>query len=138
MNMYEDIFFDTNIIKNDNNLDNSLFSPYEAYMKGNLFKNLYKDYKNYKAARLIPNNEQAEMLLNLNQLCFTLQDIRLYLDMYPNDQEMLRLFNNMTEQEKKISMDYENKYGPLYSSTKTNPDSFSWVKYDFPWNEVSR
>ena len=33
-------------------------------------ENLYEQYKNYRPAKLIPNNEQAELLLNVDQLTF--------------------------------------------------------------------
>ena len=119
--MYDDILFNeinTNIMNNDN----SLYNPYEGYMKGNLFKNLYNEYKDYKPSRLIPNNEQAEMLLNINQISFMNQDIRLYLDINPNDRDMINKYNeNIVKLNELIKM-YENKYGPILCTSKCNSE----------------
>ena len=135
--MYDDILFNeinTNIMNNDN----SLYNPYEGYMKGNLFKNLYNEYKDYKPSRLIPNNEQAEMLLNINQISFMNQDIRLYLDINPNDRDMINKYNeNIVKLNELIKM-YENKYGPILCTSKCNSEYFSWGQLNFPWEEVSR
>ncbi len=132
MNMFNDMFMD-NMIPDNNNL----FNPYEAYMKGNLFKNLYNEYKNYKPSKLIPNNEQAELLLNLNQISFENQDIRLYLDVFPKDTSMINRYNMNNQKIKELIDIYENKYGPLTCTSPINTDTFSWEEYDFPWEEVS-
>ena len=39
-----------------------LFNPNEGFIKGNLFSNLYSEYKNYKPQNLNPRNEQEKML----------------------------------------------------------------------------
>ena len=56
--------------KNNYNNKSDLAGSYDGYIKGNMFNDLYSQYKNYRPARLIPNSEKAELLLNLNQLCF--------------------------------------------------------------------
>ena len=66
---------------------------YEGYIKGNLFPDLYDQYLNYQPAKLIPNNEQAELLLNVNQTTFAAHELKLYLDIYPNDTNMIQLYN---------------------------------------------
>lgn len=132
MNIFDEMTFD-----NNKNIS-QLYEPYEGYMKGNLFKNLYKEYKNYKPARLIPNNEQAELLLNINQIGFAEQDIRLYLDMYPNDRKMIDLFNKLVSKCKELTSEYEKRYGPIKSNTIVSSDTFNWVSYDFPWEEGAK
>ena len=87
MNIFNDMFLNENNMMSNNK---DMYNPYEAYMKGNLYKNIYKPYKDYVPSKLIPNNEQAEMLLNINQIGFVNQDIRLYLDIYPNDRNMIK------------------------------------------------
>lgn len=118
-------------------INDNLFRPYDAYMNGNLYKNLYNGYKNYKVARLIPNNEQAELLLNLNQICFENQDIRLYLDVYPNDTEMINKYNENTMLIKELTRVYEDKYEPLNWTSLSSSDMFSWEETPFPWEEVN-
>jgi len=140
MNMFEDMFFDTvnnQKINMDTNTNINLFNPYEAYMKGNLYKNLYNEYKDYKPTKLIPNNEEAELLLNLNQLSFENQDIRLYLDIFPTDRNMINKYNMNITNIKELITTYENKYGPLTCTSLSAPDIFSWEEYSFPWIEVN-
>ena len=39
MNMFEDMYFD-NMVAMNNSTDSSMFTPYEAYMNGNLYKRI--------------------------------------------------------------------------------------------------
>ncbi len=139
---YEDFIFDDMSIVNDvvygNNTGNSfsnISGPYEGYIRGNMFNNLYDQYKNYKPAKLIPNNEEAELLLNIDQLTFSIHDLRLYLDINPNDSRIIDLYNKYQIMLKKALNDYEGKYGPIdwWSLSKNN--AFSWEAYSFPWEE---
>ncbi len=137
---YQDInFINEMLLNNSNNTyneKNSLAGTYDGYIKGNMFNDLYEQYKNYKPAKLIPNNEQAELLLNLNQLCFAAYDIRLYLDTHPEDKRMLDLFNKYQQQSKQIEKEYESKYGPITMNTPTDTNRFNWVVYNFPWEKM--
>ena len=148
MNMFDDMFFEENFntiaesnmnnLYQNNNLNTNMYSPYEGYMKGNMFKDLYKPYKNYKEAKLVPNSEKAEMLLNLNQIAFMNQDLRLYLDNYPNDQEMISKYNENNRLIDELMKRYESKYGPLLCTSLSSRDRFTWATTTFPWEEVNR
>ena len=93
-------------------------------MSGNLFNDLYDQYKNYRPAKLIPNNEQAELLLNLNQTSFAMHDIRLYLDNHPSDKEMIKMFNTYQKQAMEsidlLRYKLEKQYKKVESSDKYN------------------
>ena len=52
-----------NFYKNDNN---NLFDPYNAFIRGNLFKNLYDPYKNNEPYEVRPSNEQAQLLTKMS------------------------------------------------------------------------
>ena len=82
--------------------NNALYGPYEGYIKGNLFKNLYEEYKDYQPAKLLPKSEEEEALLNLNQMQFAMHEINLYLDVYPNDNAILNEYNNALKKYQKI------------------------------------
>lgn len=110
-----------------------LFDPYEGFLKGNLFRDLYDQYKNYKPARLVPNNEQAELLLNVDQLTFAAHELNLYLDNFPNDRNMIELFNKYQHMANEAIMKYEKKYGPLTVNYPSNSEMFSWQAYSWPW-----
>ena len=118
---------------NDNN--NSLFGPYEGYINGNMFRNLYEQYKNYKPARLVPRNEKEEALLNLNQMQFAMHEINLYLDVFPNDSNMMNQFVMFRNTYNNLLNDFQNKYGAIdVNSEFLNNVPFGWVEQPWPWD----
>lgn len=123
-----------NVNTNMTNMPNqSLLQPYEGYIRGNLFHDLYQQYKNYQPARLVPSNEQAELLLNVNQTTFAAHEIRLYLDINPNDSDMINLFNQYQKLANDAIKAYERKYGPIVSDSPSQTNTFSWEAYAWPW-----
>lgn len=144
MNLINDIFLQSNTSNNSqmNNANNNfnmmqptqnLANPYEGYVRGNMFNDLYQQYKNYRPARLVPDNEQAELLLNVNQLSFAAHDMRLYLDVHPEDTEMIRLYNQYQQQANEAIRTYEEKYGPILQNSLSKENRFSWEAYSWPW-----
>lgn len=118
---------------NQNMTNQNLATPYEGYIRGNLFNNLYQQYKNYRPKRLVPENEQAELLLNVNQMSFAAHEIRLYLDVHPNDTEMISLYNQYQQQANEAIKTYEQKYGPILQGSLSRENAFSWEAYAWPW-----
>ena len=123
-----------------NNMDRDMnnpkfFTEREGYLRGNIFRNLYNQYKNYEPAILRPTNEQEEMFLRMSEKEFAAHDLNLYLDLYPNDGNALDLFNKYRKEANRLMMEYEEKYGPiLISSDSLNTSPFLWQTLIFPWN----
>lgn len=112
----------------------SLFTPYEGYIKGNLFKNLYQGYKNYKPSKVRVSSEQDEMMLNVGQISFAAHEMNLYLDNYPNDKEALGLFNKYRKMASELIQNYERRYGPLTVSGEVDANTpFKWESEKWPW-----
>ena len=130
---------DMNNMPDNNNLNNminnnqKLAGPYDGFIKGNLFNNLYNQYKSYRPTRLSPNNEQAELLLNVDQTTFAAHELKLYLDVYPNDTNMINLYNEYQKIASEQIKAYERKYGPLLADSPSANNSFSWEAYSWPW-----
>ena len=124
-----------NPTKNGNTDKNiTIFGPYEGYVKGNLYSNLYDPYKNYKALQLNPRNQYDEDILNLNQMQFASHEINLLLDNYPNDTNMLNLYNNYKENYLNMLQQFETKYGPtMVSSNFLNKTPWAWDNEPWPW-----
>lgn len=122
-----------NQISNQMSQNQELAEPFEGFLRGNLFNSLYDQYKNYRPAKLVPSNEQAELLLNVNQLSFATHELNLYLDVYPNDTQMIELFNHYRSMANEAIERYESKYGPLTIDAMSNADTFSWEAYSWPW-----
>ncbi len=123
---------------NYNNNNNMLYGPYEGYIKGNLFKNLYHGYKNYEPAKILPKSEQEEALLNLNQIQFAMHEANLYLDVYPTDNTMMQEFNKFRANYNNMLREYQNKYGALnINSDSINQIPFAWEEESWPWDRRS-
>lgn len=126
---------------NNNNMNNinNLYSPNEGYVKGNMFRNLYDPFMNYRPSELKPRNEQERELFNLGQIHFAMHELNLYLDNYPNDRAMLNKFNEFRASYEKMLNDYQSKYGPLeVTSPYMTNTPFAWSSNSFPWNGGNR
>jgi hypothetical protein len=67
----------------------TLFDPYNGFIRGNMFPNLYNGYKMASPYEIKPMNEQAELLTGVDTLGFAAHDLNLYLDVYPEDRRMI-------------------------------------------------
>ena len=113
----------------------SLTTPTEGYIRGNLFTNLYDQYKNYQPARLIPKNEKEEMLLNLNQMQFAMHEMNLYLDVFPNDSNAMNQFIMFRNSYNELLDNFQRKYGAInINSEFLNNAPFGWAMESWPWD----
>ena len=111
-----------------------IYTPYEGFIRGNMFQNIYKPYKLDRPYQIEPMNEQAEMLTNIDALCFALIDLNLYLDVFPNDKKAVDIFNQYRMQKNELQRQYENKYGPLVlTSDALNTYPWAWDNKPWPW-----
>lgn len=111
---------------------NKIYDAYQGFIRGNMFPDLFNSYG--KVYDIKPLNEQAKMLTTLDALDFAAHDIQLYLDLHPDDKDMIELFNNYRMQEKKACEEYENKFGPIKASSNyMNVYPWAWNKMPWPW-----
>lgn len=116
------------------NKNEDLADPKTAFLRGNLFNNLYDPYKNYKYGILNPSNKKEELLYNLLMHKFALKELNLYLDNYPNNMKMINLYNEYLSEEKKLCEEYEKNYGPLTTDSRfTGDNNWKWIKSPWPW-----
>ena len=138
MNMYnKQITSFNNQLKDINKLNlsnnsNSLFDPYNGLIRGNLFRNLYDPYNSGEPYEIKPINAQAEILTNIDALSFAMIDLGLFLDVNPNNQDAIELFNQYREKKKDLTKEYEFKYGPI-TLDSDSLNSYPWVWKDMPW-----
>ena len=115
--------------------NNSLFDPYNGLIRGNLFRNLYDPYKSEEPYEIKPMNAQAQLLTNIDALSFAMVDLGLFLDVNPNNQEAIKLFNQYREEKEKLTKEYESKYGPItLDSDSLNSYPWSWNDIPWPWD----
>ncbi len=116
------------------NLQKELYEPYQGFIRGNMFPNLYNQYKITRPYEVEPMNEQAELLTYIDALTFATHDLNLYLDNYPNDQQMIQKFNEYRMQANKAIEQYENAYGPIFVNSNANSVTpWAWDNRPWPW-----
>ena len=122
---------------NQSSNNKKILDPYNGFVRGNMFSDLYNGYKLNKPLDIMPLNEQADMLTYIDSLCFALIDLNLYLDLYPNDSKIIELFNSYRMEKDEITKEYESKYGPLtLNSDSLNKAPWTWDNMPWPWEGV--
>ena len=112
---------------------NNILDPYEGFIRGNMFGDLYNGYKLSKPVSITPNNKQAEILTTIDSLTFAIIDLGLYLDVHPEDKDALELYNYYNDSCEKYTKEYENNYGPLSLSAKMPNDYYTWILSPHAW-----
>lgn len=134
--MIEDLNYQSlmpNNMNTSNNQNNNIISTEEGFKRGNMFKNLYDEYKNLKPRKLTANSEREDMLMQIMEYTFTMIDLQLYLDMYPNDKDALKLFNTYLNNKKELTNMFEEKYGPLTIDSEVQRNNWLWDNSPWPW-----
>ena len=114
------------------NNDNKFYDPETGYIKGNMLKESYHNYRNYEPKKLELTNEREKLLFQLGMYYFASHDLKLYLDLNPNDKKVVELYQNNVKEYKKYKEQYTLKYGPL-CSLDNNSDVFEYMKCPWPW-----
>lgn len=105
-----------------------------GFIRGNMFDNLYYQYRNYRPTEIKNNTERDSLLNKVRQYKFAMIDLNLYLDTNPNDDNVLKIFNNYKNLEMQAVKEYESKYGPLtIDSIPMNANSWVWDNGPWPW-----
>lgn len=109
---------------------NAMYDPYNGFIRGNMFPDLYNTYKISRPYDIKPMNDQAELLTYIDAYCFAAHDLNLYLDTNPDDREAIELFKQYTNESKAAIKEYEQKYGPLFVDGST---TYPWAWNESPW-----
>lgn len=127
--------YNFNFANSDNmNRQVSLYSPEEGYIKGNLFPELYSQYKDYKPVVIKTSDERSKMLFEVGEMAFAAHELNLYLDLHPEDQSVLTLFNDYRIKSRELINEYEKKYGPIMiSSDSLDASPFLWESEAWPF-----
>jgi len=81
------------------------------------------------------NAEQAAMMLKLQQLGFTLDDLQIYLDTHPYDGNAIERYNATATEYQNLAAQYSTKFTPLSEDMPSNrEDEWAWGLDDYPWD----
>ena len=99
------------------------------FLRGNMFDNEFVPFG--KLGYLKPNIKNKE-LFDIMEASFAINDYNLYLDLHPEDINILTKYKEETNRLKGLCESYTKKYGPL-SLNDSEYDTFKWVETSFPW-----
>jgi spore coat protein JB len=82
-----------------------------------------------------PPVSKAQLLRLIHEVSFAVDDIVLYLDTHPCDQEALEYFRKYSGKRNDALREYAKHYGPLTIDTADDArsDSWDWVMQPWPW-----
>ena len=133
-----DINYDFVNYMNPQKTDSSiLYSVYEGFIRGNMFKNLYDSYRGLEPLTPKIKTEREKMLFDVSKYDFAINDLNLYLDLHPEDNEMFLKFKEYVQAYLKHKKEYEEKYGPL-CLTEDLGSRYLWNKNPWPWDKEDR
>ena len=116
-----------------NTTNNNFVEPYVGFARGNMFDNLYYEYKNYTPQELNPQNDKEYLQLLVQMYGFAAHDLALYLDVNPNDTEVIRKRAEYINMYNEALTQYENNYGPITKNNQMLDESWLWDTKKWPW-----
>lgn len=129
----------------------ALHDKTESLDKGTIFPELYLPFfitetepdtgKTCHIRQLKDNgNEECDLLLEIMETGFYLDDLALYLDNHPEDVKALELYIQQDEQMKQLTSKFAKEYYPLAKSAVPDAgnakSTFSWTDGPAPWEGV--
>ncbi len=77
--------------------------------------------------------DQARMLRYIQELGFAIDDVVLYLDTHPKDEDALMYYEKYKKMYREASKEYAQYYGPLVNENVNTENGWAWVKGPWPW-----
>lgn len=130
-----------------------LYDKEEALRQGTIFRELNLPFfaaadleqgvKQESALSGKVQGEQGGMLLEIQQISFMLDDIRLYLDTHPQDPNGLQVLKQMAQERRELLGRFAGRFYPLTFDCmadlyRESPDTdcYCWEKGPVPWEAV--
>ena len=76
---------------------------------------------------------REQLMQEINQASFCVDDAALYLDTHPHDVEAMRFYHEHAGHRKALLEEYAAQYGPLLIDDVTCREHWTWVDGPFPW-----
>jgi len=126
----------------------------EAFYRGTIFPELDKPFfvtedplekKKECSCSNMEEKSAAAMLLQIQKAGFFCDDLRLYLDTHPEDQQALSMFKEVLKQKKTLMKDFALSHYPLTVACiadiyEENPNSncYCWKEGPIPWEKMCK
>lgn len=80
---------------------------------------------------------RQQMINRINEVCFAVDDILLFLDTHPCDEKAMEFYHMAAKERRELMKEYAENFGPLtvddalFSDSKT----WKWMEEPFPWEK---
>lgn len=80
---------------------------------------------------------RKDLLQWINVVSFAVDDVKLFLDTHPDNQEALNYFHEYNQLRNQALREYSQHYGPLTldSASASCSDRWNWINEPWPWQE---
>ncbi len=80
---------------------------------------------------------KKDLLERINQASFAVDDVKLYLDTHPCDEDALKFFRENSRIRNEALKEYAENYGPLTVDTAVDSctKNWNWIDEPWPWQE---
>lgn len=79
------------------------------------------------------SKEEQRMLKDIGIVDFTLEELMLFLDTHPTDQEAMEYFNHYAKIKNKMVKEFSLMYYPLTKEYADSTNSWRWADAPLPW-----
>lgn len=82
-------------------------------------------------------SRRQEMLHHINVISFAVDDIKLFLNTHPDNQEALNYYQEYSRLRNEALKKYAEEFGPLTVDYAMRSDSYTWnwINDPWPWQE---
>ncbi len=82
-----------------------------------------------------PNRK--DLFNHINEVSFAVDDIKLYLDTHPYDEEAMECFEEYSHLRNEALKEYAKHFGPLTmdSAVYSDAEKWTWISNPWPWQE---
>lgn len=120
-----------------------LYEAAQALEKGTIFRELEMPFfvsmqteANGDTRKSLQQGEREALLMKIDETSFFLDDLLLYLDTHPTDENAIKAYKEKLEERKKLLAEFGEKFYPLtrdccMSGNMTG--NFSWQAGPMPW-----
>lgn len=83
------------------------------------------------------NGNKYELMKLINQASFAVDDVKLYLDTHPCDEDAMAYFREYSMIRERAMKEYARLYGPLTidMAAENCSEHWKWVKQPWPWQD---
>lgn len=93
--------------------------------------NCSEEMNNSNQERTINCTERREMMQQIREYEFAINELALYLDTHPEDEKALCLHRKYAKEVKELKDKYQKVYGPLTINYPCN--KWRWIEEPWPW-----